>query len=414
MATTSSAEAAGPKERGSGSRTLALLLFDLGGGGAQRRTVRLANEFAERGHCVDLLVFHAEGPLKGAANGVRFVKLKSSLSLMRSDGKRRRGHVLLAGIYSLARYLRLNRPQLLMASALHLAPAAVLARALSGSETRVVLRCENHYSRSWDHRASPWRAPERALALYLYRQADALVAVSQSVASDMSAVTGIPPGRVATIYNPIWSRELAEQARQAPAHAWFAEQGGPPIVLAAGRLTAQKDFPTLIRAFAKLRRQRELRLLILGEGKSSAQRTELLGLAGALGVGLDVALPGFDPNPLASMARASLFVLPSRWEGLPGVLIEAMACGCPVVSTDCPGGSREILEDGRWGPLVSPGDPDALAQAMADALDTPLKPEDLRRRAAFFQVERAVEEYLALFEEVLAPTLARAAPPSTS
>jgi glycosyltransferase involved in cell wall biosynthesis len=143
-------------------------------------------------------------------------------------------------------------------------------------------------------------------------------------------------------------------------------------------------------------------LLILGDSKKSTSRDELLQLAGELGVADDVDLPGFVTNPLAYMARASVFALSSAWEGLPGVLIEAMACGCPVVSTDCPGGSREILNDGRVGPLVPVGDADALAKAICALIDAPTPRDVLLARAADFDVDRAVESYLQLFANTVA------------
>ena len=156
-------------------------------------------------------------------------------------------------------------------------------------------------------------------------------------------------------------------------------------------MTTQKDFPTLLRAFARLRKQQPARLVILGEGKIKAA---LIALATELGILQDVALPGFVNNPLAWMSRSSVFVLSSVWEGFPGVLIEAMACGCPVVSTDCPSGPAEILNGGEYGRLVSMGDDGALAEAILTTLKKPLDSTKLRARAAEFSVERALDKYL--------------------
>jgi glycosyltransferase involved in cell wall biosynthesis len=138
------------------------------------------------------------------------------------------------------------------------------------------------------------------------------------------------------------------------------------VLIAVGRLQIQKDYPTLLRAFAQVRQKRPVRLLILGEGKERPMLEELIK---TLGVEEDVSLPGFVMNPFAYMARASLFVLSSRWEGLPTVLIEAMCCGTPVVSTDCPSGPREILREGQYGQLVPVGEPTALARAIETTLD---------------------------------------------
>jgi glycosyltransferase involved in cell wall biosynthesis len=189
--------------------------------------------------------------------------------------------------------------------------------------------------------------------------------------------------------------ELEGLARAPVAHPWFAGEG-PPVLLGAGRFVAQKDFSTLLEAFARVRAVRPARLMILGGSKRPVRERRLRALAEHLGVGADVALPGLVANPFACMARASAFVLSSRWEGLPGVLIEAMACGCPVVSTDCPSGPREILAGGMYGPLVPVGDAAALAEAILRVLAAPPDRVRLRARAAQFSVERAVDRYLAV------------------
>jgi glycosyltransferase involved in cell wall biosynthesis len=191
--------------------------------------------------------------------------------------------------------------------------------------------------------------------------------------------------------------ELA--AREAVAHAWLAP-GAPPVVLGVGSLSARKDFPTLVRAFARLRAARDCRLVILGQAasprKTEEQQAELMALAAGLGVAADVDLPGFVANPFAYMARAGVFVLSSAFEGLPGALIQALACGCPVVSTDCPSGPAEILDGGRFGTMVPVGDDRAMAAAIAATLDRPIAAATLRARAELFSVERAVDRYLDL------------------
>ena len=195
--------------------------------------------------------------------------------------------------------------------------------------------------------------------------------------------------RVHTIYNPVVTGDLDRKAREPVEHPWIGGDG-PPVILAAGRLSAQKDFSTLLVAFARLLTRRPARLVVLGKGK---RKPRLVSLARRLGVAEHVDFPGFADNPYAFMARASLFVLSSWYEGLPTVLIEAMACGCPVVSTDCLYGPREILEDGKHGPLVPVGDAEALAAAMARTLDAPPRPEALRERASFFNAARAIDRY---------------------
>jgi glycosyltransferase involved in cell wall biosynthesis len=205
-----------------------------------------------------------------------------------------------------------------------------------------------------------------------YPRANRVVTVSDSVAREL--VSGLPlaPGPVTTIYNP-------------------------PVILGVGRLTEQKDFATLIRAFAQLRKNREARLVLLGEGRL---RDKLEQLAAHLGVAEDIEMPGFVDNPFKYMARASVTALSSEYEGLPGILIQALACGCPVVSTNCPGGSEEILDSGRFGKLVNIADSDGLAAALESTLDTPPDRGTLLRRAEDFSVDRAVTHYLALVDSL--------------
>jgi glycosyltransferase involved in cell wall biosynthesis len=191
--------------------------------------------------------------------------------------------------------------------------------------------------------------------------------------------------------NPVVTPELVECAAQPLDDPWFTA-GAAPVVLGAGRLDQQKDFPTLIRAFAAVRSKRAARLVILGEGP---ERARLESLVEELGIGEHVRLPGFVSNPFSYMARAAVFVLSSAWEGMPGVLIQAMACGAPVVATDCESGPREVLASGKYGRLVPVGDHAALAEAIAATLDAPtstLPPEALEP----YTCEGAVDRYLHL------------------
>lgn len=218
-----------------------------------------------------------------------------------------------------------------------------------------------------------------------------VVAVSRGVAENVAAVADIPESRIAVIYNPAVPPELARQrAEIEPDHPWFRD-GGPPVVLGVGRLAPVKDFPTLIEAFRQVLAERPCRLVILGEGP---MRHELESQVSGLGLDDLVSLPGWAENPFAFMAHAGLFVLSSRHEGLSVALIEALACGCPAVSTDCPGGPSEILEDPD---LLAPvGDPAALARAMLRALARPADKAALRARAAWFSTDRAVDGYAEL------------------
>jgi len=209
------------------------------------------------------------------------------------------------------------------------------------------------------------------------------------VRGDLAQLMNVSRERITVIYNPSVVQAEVQAKAQAPLdHPWF-KPDQPPVILAVGRLQVQKDYPTLIRAFALVRQTRPVRLLILGEGK---ERPLLEALVKELGLEQDVSLPGFVLNPYAYMARAALFVLSSRWEGLPTVLIEALCCGAPVVSTDCPSGPREILRDGQYGPLVPVGGVNALARAIETTLaaKTPKPPSESWRP---YELETVVSQY---------------------
>ncbi|HET8700161.1 MAG TPA: glycosyltransferase, partial [Nitrococcus sp.] len=392
---------------------VALFMLNLDGGGIETSLLRLAASFSRRGHRVDLVVYKAKGPLLGhippgvnlvvlerkpAARGLAFgYVLAADPPPVRSlpQALRRAWDISpwFRPLPALARYLRRAQPQALLAAGSTLNCVALLARRLAATPTRLVVSEHNHLSVYIEGKPGQrrWRFLPDLIAR-TYPWADAIVAVSDGAADELALTTGLPRERIATVYNPVVSAELWEQARAPLEHAWFSP-GSPPVVLSAGRLDDQKDYPTLLRAFARVRAQRPARLMILGEGKG---RSQLEALAAALGIAGDVALPGFVANPFAYMERASVFVLSSLYEGLPTVLIEALACGCPVVSTDCPSGPDEILQGGCYGQLVAVGDDRALARAVLGALESHPDRERLRRRGAEFSVERGTDRYLQL------------------
>ena len=376
---------------GRGSMRIAVFIHSLSAGGAQRRTVTLVNAFAERGHEVELVVVEADGVLSDTLSPqVTLVKLPGTSPANGAAHRQRRGRQVMRAIPSLARYLRDRRPDVFLSAANHANVAALLARRRSGASVPTVIRVSNLLPQlGWGGPRPP--RPLRWLAIrLLFPTAASVVAVGYGVAEDLAKRAGIAEARIATIHNPITTPDVAVLARTDAPHPWLQETD-PPVILAAGRLVAQKDFPTLIRAFKRLRGARSARLIILGSGP---KRDDLLAHIDRLGLTDDVHLAGYVDNPLVWMARASLFVLSSAWEGLPGVLIEAMACGCPVVSTDCRSGPREILGHGAYGPLVPVGNDRTLADAMAYALGAPPDREALRRRAAAFAHDTAIDRYL--------------------
>ncbi len=363
---------------------IAIFIPSLGGGGAERAMVVLANGFARRGYQVDLVLADARGVFrKEVLEAVRIVDL---------DSRR-----MMTSVFKLAGYLRQNRPDALLSAMTHVNLTAIWARRIATIGTRLVISERSTFSQALKGLGSrPLMARLMPVLVRMnYSAADAVVSVSKGVQDDLLRYVSLPSSRTHVVYNPVVDSGLLDRSTEHIAHPWFSP-GAPPVVLAAGRLTEAKNFPLLLNAFARVRANRDCRLIILGEGPL---RQSLESRVSELALGSDVQLPGFADNPLPYMRRAGVFVLSSSWEGLPGVLIQAMACGCRVVSTDCPSGPREILEGGRWGRLVPVGDEVALAKAIEHSLDDESSP-DVRGRAGFFSESRSVSSYL----EILLPT----------
>ncbi|MGI9510964.1 MAG: glycosyltransferase [Geminicoccaceae bacterium] len=356
------------------------LLAGLQGGGAERSIVTLANAFAERQMKVDLVLARASGPfLSNVSPSVDVIELKA-----------KRNAFSLPGFIG---YLRRASPKAVISAIDDMNFIALLGARLANSDTRTIVTIRSTLSQSFKG-SKNWRGRYVAplLTSRFYRRADAVVAVSGGVADDLAENFDLPRENIEVIYNPVVTPELIEDSKAPLDHPWFAE-GEPPVILGVGRLITAKNFPSLIRAFAAIRKRSPARLMILGEGP---ERSSLEALVQELGIDDDVALPGFAKNPFSYMRQAGLFVLSSRWEGLPGVLIQALACGCPVVSTDCPSGPREILEGGRFGLLVPPEDDQALSDAILKALASPVDREMLLKRANCFDVDSAATSYLSL------------------
>jgi glycosyltransferase involved in cell wall biosynthesis len=361
----------------SGASRVALFMPTLGGGGAERVLLTLAQVFIRRGMAVDLVLSRAAGAYASdIPEGVRVIDL----------GCRR----VLTSLPRLVRYLRSERPAVLLTTMSHANVVGLWARRLAGVPTRVVVREANTLSVSTDQGKGRNRFMPLLVRRY-YPWADGIIAVSNGVAEDLLELTGLPRSKVRVLPNPVVTPELAVRAAEPLDDPWFGD-GAPPVILGVGRLDPQKDFPTLMRAFAAVRSKREARLLILGEGK---ERSHLESLARELGIAADVRLPGFVSNPFSYMARAAVFVLSSAWEGMPGVLIQAMACGAPIVATDCESGPREALAGGKFGRLVPVGDQGALAAAILATIDAP-RPSLPAEALEPYTHEGAAERYLHL------------------
>lgn len=365
------------------SRKLACFLPSLDGGGAERVVLNVVTALARRGHSVDLVL--------GRRKGSYLDLLSSDLDVVLLDCRKT-----ILGVLPLARYLRRRRPDVLMSTTITgNIVAFAAAKCVQDRPVRTVLRLDHTFSTM---RSVATGARRRLLFLLLehaLQRADAVVTVSSGVAADLACCVPGTGRRACAVPNPAFRKQIVADAALPAAHPWLCDDA-LPVLLAAGRLEPAKDYPTLLAAFARVVEARPARLLIIGEGR---ERDRLTTLARQLRIDEFVDMPGFQINPYAYMARARVFVLSSCTEGMPSVLVEAMACGTPVVSTDCPHGPREVLEDGKWGKLVSVGDLEALAAAVLRTLDEVPDRESLVARARCFSLGPAVDAY----ERVLFP-----------
>ncbi|HEY9611935.1 MAG TPA: glycosyltransferase [Allocoleopsis sp.] len=358
---------------------VAIFLMDLDGGGAERVMLNLARGFAEQGLKVDLVLVKAEGPyslqLPQLSQKVRVIKLENSR--------------LILSLPALARYLKQEQPPVLISALEDTNMIALWARRLAGVSTQVIVTVHNHLSRAAKHATKLKHRLTPQFVKWFYPRADTIVAVSQGVAEDLVDM-GLPSEKIKAIYNPIVTPEFSEKLQESVDHPWFSS-GQPPVILGVGRLDKQKDFPTLIHAFARVRQQHEVRLMILGEGN---ERSHLESLAQSLGLAEEhVVFPGFVANPYAYMAQAAVLVLSSAWEGFGNVLVEALAAGTPIVSTDCESGPAEILANGQYGKLVAVGDSEGMAKAIAQTLEEAPDSKFLQERADEFSLKKALTQY---------------------
>jgi glycosyltransferase involved in cell wall biosynthesis len=347
-----------------------------GHSGVDRIMQRLLPAMAARGHEITLLKLQNHGPHLESTHNLSVVELRAS-------------HVSTA-LGELVNHLKEWRPDVLFSDKDKVNRMARRARDRAGTDTRLIMRNGTTVSVDLAQRKPFDRWLQRRSMRQTYADADAALMPSWGAADDFVSVTGLPAERVHVVPSPVVGDELFELAGQPVEHHWL-ENKQCPVILGVGELCGRKDFETLIRAFACVRIHRPARLIILGRGK---QRERLMALADELGVAKDVDLPGFDPNPYRYMRRANAFALSSRWEGLGLVLVEALALSLPVVATDCPSGPREILQDGRIGPLVHVGDDRALAAGLASVLDDPPDEKLMQAAVAPYHVRSSTSAYL--------------------
>lgn len=353
---------------------IAILLPDLRPGGAERVCVSLANAFVEEGLAVDLVLRQQQGELLDSV---------SPAVTMHSLGAPR----VRDAFSPFVAFLKAARPRSVLAAMWPITSLAVAARAVSGVPCRVVTSDHGVLSRSGPGRPGLPRLAMTVSMRATYGQAAGVVGVSRGVAADVAALAGLAVDRITTIYNPITPLPTPAAPDSDIMAAWSA--GGPRLIT-VGTLKTVKDHATLLRALVRIRQTRDARLLILGEG---SERPKLEALVAELGLTDVVQLPGFRPDPHGYVANADAFMLSSLNEGFGNVLVEAMACGTPVVSTDCPTGPGEILDGGRYGRLTPVGDADALAAAVLETLAAPPDPAVLIQRSGDFSTAHAVGAY---------------------
>lgn len=365
---------------------IAFFFWSLELGGVEHMIVNLSRELVSRGHDVSIVLARDPQPNEYAPDPrVKLVRLgiPSTAKL----------------IFGFARHLRQAKYDIVYTAMPTTNVTAVMALKLSGAKTKLVLSersnpaLEAKHSKTWRYRASFFAQP------YLYPKADAIVAVCKALADDLSTYARLPRKSIGVIYNPAFDEDAFSQPPQGT-HPWLDEKS-IPVIISAGRLVRQKDYATLIKAFAILRKERAARLIILGEGP---KREELEALIDLLGVRDDVALPGFRSNISEFLMKADVFALTSIWEGFGNVLVQALAARNSIVSTDCPNGPGEILADGEFGTLTPVEDPEAFAIALRDVLDKPFDPEKQYERAQLFSVKRSCDAYEALFSDLVRKT----------
>ena len=353
---------------------ISLFINTLEGGGAERVMLNLSRGLADKGLQVDLLLMRAQGQyLKDVPANVNLIGLKSRRAIL--------------SLPKIIKYLRSNKPEILLSNLDAANVIALLAKRLSGVDTKIVVNetcnlSRKNWTKKWRYRIMPF------VIKVTYPWASAIFAKSEGVRKDILNTINISANKVFTVPNPVISPEFYEIAENNVDHPWFKNKD-IPMVIGVGRFDELKNFQDLLKAFSMVRKEVCARLIILGEGR---QRKELTSLAKALGIENDVCLPGFKNNPFKYMKQSSVFVLTSKEEGFGLVVVEALACGCKVVSTDCDG-PKEILENGKWGSIVPVGDIEAIAEAIKASLNRTQSSEGVLR-ASKYEIKSATNEIL--------------------
>ena len=362
-----------PVKENQSQRSIALFLPTLTPGGIERCFLTLSAGFVERGYDVDLVIAELRGEFQS--------QVHPQVDLIDLGVDR-----VLKSFVPLIRYLRSQEPDVLLSGHTHANIVGIWSGKFSRTNTKIAIGVHNPHSRSFGNKNG--FSITKFLYPISYARADQVIANSRSVARDLASVINLEGSNIASIYNPIQINRIQKLAEECPNERWFDDYD---IIMSAGRLANVKDFQTLIHAFNNLLATRsEIRLVIAGEGE---ERKKLEKLTNELDLTEKVRFLGYVENPYSYMRAADVYVQSSKWEGFSLTLLEAMACRTSIVSTDCPGGPAEIMENGTYGPLVPVGDPDSLANAIESQLLDPTDPEMLIERAHDFRVESIIEQY---------------------
>jgi glycosyltransferase involved in cell wall biosynthesis len=369
---------------------ISFLLPSLGGGGAEKVVVNLVNELCkDEKIAVDLVLGNAVGDyIELVNNKVNIIDLEAP-RMYKSTLK-------------LKNYLKKNSPDILISGIDYVNVIALLARKLSGVKTKIFVTEHNTLSQIMKNNKSIKTSILVNAMKIFYKEADKIIAVSHGVATDLSDILGLKKDAIQVIYNPVINENIIKKSYEEVSHNWLNNTDSQSqVLLAIGRLTQQKDFLTLIEAFNLLKDDNNAKLIILGEGE---MRNTLQSKIDSLNLTDRIVLQGFSDNPYAFMRKIDLFVLSSKWEGLPTVLIEALACGAQVVSTDCKSGPREILNNGQFGSLVPVGDIEGLAteiQKKLQRVDSPSENSELKDWLQQFESTEVMRKYKNLIEQNL-------------
>jgi glycosyltransferase involved in cell wall biosynthesis len=374
------------------------------GRGVQRVFMNLVPELARRGHRVTLLTCRAQGALRGEAlAGVRQVLLVPRMPMRRRVwgalmhdwhyALATSGTPYLSRLPALVQFIESERPDVVISGGTRCNLLNAVARRAAAVTYQAALTEHNPLSGKAQRRSRRWKLRS---VVGLYPHADVVAGVSAGVSNELARLLG--RNDVPVLPNPVVTPEFRRQRTAPPPHPWLTDGKGP-VLLAVGALESRKNFTMLLRALTRLRERIPARLIVLGDGP---ERRKLERMAARLGIAGALSLPGFTANVAAYLASADAFALSSKYEGFGCVIVEALACGCPVVSTDCPYGPREILADGRFGRLVAADDATAMARGLEQALSIQPDRRLLVERAAQYSVERAADAYLTLLAQARA------------